>query len=149
MDGIQISLLDVSCLTSMQNVVAKKMKKWWPIIFGLKVYLWMKKYNIVVIVFNSDFEGEMNCLIPLCVHERVYLKNIWNKNLAKFSTFCKLQMTKHCCFPIFLEVKSFTPLNFDVIFRFNFSPCTNVCSPTLLLLWGWALNACLRLNALV
>jgi len=30
----------------------------------------MRKYNIVVIVFNFDFEGEMNYLIPLCVHER-------------------------------------------------------------------------------
>jgi hypothetical protein len=30
----------------------------------------MKKYNIVVIVFNFDFEGEMNYLVPLCVHEK-------------------------------------------------------------------------------
>jgi hypothetical protein len=30
----------------------------------------MKKYNIVVVVFNFDFESEMNFLVPLCVHER-------------------------------------------------------------------------------
>jgi hypothetical protein len=30
----------------------------------------MRKYNIVVIVFIFDFEGEMNCVVPLCVHER-------------------------------------------------------------------------------
>ncbi len=40
-----------------------------------------------------------------------------NKNLAKFSTSCKLQMIKHCCFPTFLEVPRFVnPLSFDVIF---------------------------------
>jgi hypothetical protein len=58
-------------------------------------------------------------------------------------------MIKHCCFPTFLEVSSFVPLSFDVMFKSNFSPCTNVCFPTLLLLWGWPLNACLRTNALV
>jgi hypothetical protein len=58
-------------------------------------------------------------------------------------------MIKHCCFPTFLEVPSFVPLSFDVIFRYYFSPCTDVCNPTLLLLWGMALNACLRINALV
>jgi hypothetical protein len=58
-------------------------------------------------------------------------------------------MTKHCCFPIFLEVKKFIPLSFDVILKFDFSPRTNVCNPTLLLLWGWVLNACLHINALV
>jgi len=34
------------------------------------MYLWMMKYNIVVIVFNFDFEGEMSCLFPLFVHEK-------------------------------------------------------------------------------
>jgi hypothetical protein len=149
MDGIKKKLLDVAYLISMQNVVAKKVKKWLPIFFGSKIYLWMGKYNIVVIVFSLNFAGEMNCLIPLCVHEKVYLKDIRNKNLSKFSTSCKLQMTKHCCFPIVLEVKNFTPLNFDVIFRFDSSPCSNVCNPTSLLLWRWVLNACLHLNALV
>jgi hypothetical protein len=38
-------------------------------------------------------------------------------------------------------VPIFVPLNFNVIFKFDFSPCTNVCIPTLLLLWGWPLNA--------
>jgi hypothetical protein len=58
-------------------------------------------------------------------------------------------MIKHCCFPTFLEVPSFLPLRFDLIFRSNSSPCTNVCNPTLLLLWVMALNACFRINALV
>jgi hypothetical protein len=56
-------------------------------------------------------------------------------------------MIKHFCFPTFLEVPSFVPLSFDVIFKSNFSPCTNVFSPTLLLL-GWVLNTCIRINAL-
>jgi len=30
----------------------------------------MKKFKKFVIVFSSNFEGEMNYLIPLCVHER-------------------------------------------------------------------------------
>jgi hypothetical protein len=30
----------------------------------------MKKYDIVVTVFNSDFEGEMYFFVPLCVHEK-------------------------------------------------------------------------------
>jgi hypothetical protein len=46
------------------------MVKWLPIVFGSKIYLWMRIYNIVVIVFSFDFEGEMNYLVPLCVHER-------------------------------------------------------------------------------
>jgi len=58
-------------------------------------------------------------------------------------------MIKHCCLPTFLEVPSFVPLSFDVIFMFDFSPCISVCNPTLLLLWGIALNACLHINALV
>jgi hypothetical protein len=52
---------------------------------------------------------------------------------CKVSTFCKLQMIKHCCCPTCLEVPSFVPLRFDVIFKSNFSPCTNVCKPRLLL----------------
>jgi hypothetical protein len=34
-----------------------------------KMYLWMMKYNIVVITFSFDFEGEMSYLVPLFVHE--------------------------------------------------------------------------------
>jgi hypothetical protein len=30
----------------------------------------MRKYNIIGIVFSFDFEGKMNYLVPLCVHER-------------------------------------------------------------------------------
>jgi hypothetical protein len=44
--------------------------KWLPIVFGSKFYPRMKIHNIVVIVLNFDFEGEMNYLVPLCVHER-------------------------------------------------------------------------------
>jgi len=58
-------------------------------------------------------------------------------------------MIKDYCFPTFIQVPSFFPLSYNVIFKFDFSPCTNVCSPTLLLLWGMALNACLHINALV
>jgi hypothetical protein len=38
--------------------------------FFVQICFWMKKYNIVVIIFNSDFEGEMNVFVPLCVHEK-------------------------------------------------------------------------------
>jgi hypothetical protein len=58
-------------------------------------------------------------------------------------------MIKHYYFLAFLEVPSFVPLKYDVIFRSDFSPCINVCSPTLLILWGMVLNACLHINALV
>ncbi len=58
-------------------------------------------------------------------------------------------MIKHCCFPTFFEVPSFVPLSFDVILKSNFSPCIIVCSPTLLLLYGSALNECFPINALV
>ncbi len=118
--------------------------------FGSKFYFWMKKYNIVVIVFNFDFEGEMNYLVPLCVHEgECALKRYETKILQSFQPFVNYKLIKHCYFPTFLEVPSFISLNSDVIFKSNFSPCTNVYSPTLLLLWGWALNACLCINALV
>ncbi len=30
----------------------------------------MMKYNIVMIIFSFDFEGEMSCLVPLFVHEK-------------------------------------------------------------------------------
>jgi hypothetical protein len=45
----------------------------------------MRKYNIVVIVFSFDFEGEMKYLVPLCVHERKYvLKRYETKILQSF-----------------------------------------------------------------
>ncbi len=77
------------------------------------------------------------------------LKKTRNKNLVKFSTFCKLQMIKNCCFRTFLEVPNFVAFSSDVNFNSNFSPWINVCSPTLLLLWGWVLNVHLYINALV
>jgi len=58
-------------------------------------------------------------------------------------------MIKHYCFPTFIQVLSFVPLSYNVIFKFDFSPRTNVCNPTSLLSWGMALNACLHINALV
>jgi hypothetical protein len=70
----------------------------------------------------------------MCTWERMCFKKIWNKKIAKFLTFYNLQMIKHCCFPTFLEVPSFVALSLDVIFKSNFSPCTNVRSPKLLLL---------------
>jgi hypothetical protein len=54
----------------MQNAVARKGGKMITHFFCSKTYLWMKKYDIVVIVFSSDFEGEMNFFVPLCVHEK-------------------------------------------------------------------------------
>jgi len=48
----------------------------------------MRKYNIVVIVFNFDFEGEMNYLIPLSVHEKkCVLKRYETKILQSFQPF--------------------------------------------------------------
>jgi len=53
------------------HMVARKHGKMITHFFCSKIYLWMRKYNIVVIVFSFDFEGEMNYSLPLCVHERV------------------------------------------------------------------------------
>jgi hypothetical protein len=38
--------------------------------FLLKNLFLDEKNNIVVIVFNFDFEGETNFFVPLCVHEK-------------------------------------------------------------------------------
>lgn len=37
----------------------------------------MNNYNIVVIVFRFNFEGEMSSLVPLCAHKKEFLKNIY------------------------------------------------------------------------
>jgi hypothetical protein len=50
---------------------------WLPIVFGSKTYLWMKKYNIVVIVFSFNFEGEMNFNSIMCIWKKMCLKEIW------------------------------------------------------------------------
>jgi hypothetical protein len=56
--------------------------------FWFKKKIWMKKYNIVVIVFSFDFEGEMNYLVPLGVHEReCVLKRYETKILQSFQPF--------------------------------------------------------------
>ncbi len=83
MDGIQISLLNVVCLTSMQNVVTRKRGKMITYCFWVKnLSLDKDIQNIVVIVFSFDFEGEMNYLIPLCVHEKECASKIYKtKNL--------------------------------------------------------------------
>jgi hypothetical protein len=48
----------------------------------------MRKCNIVVIVFNFDFEGEMKYLAPLCVHDRECdLKRYETKILQSFQPF--------------------------------------------------------------
>jgi hypothetical protein len=77
MDGIQVSLLDVACLNYMQNVIARKLGKMITHFFGSKTYIWMRKYNIVVIVFNFDFEGEMNYFVPY-----VYMRaNVFERDM--------------------------------------------------------------------
>ncbi len=59
----------------MQNMAASKhgTKQTWQNdypFFCSKTYLWMRKYNIVVIGFSSNFENEMCYLVPLSVHEK-------------------------------------------------------------------------------
>jgi hypothetical protein len=150
MDGIHISLWDVACLTFMQILATRKRGKMITHCFWFKILSLVEEIQHFFHYFKLWF-WRWNELFSsiMCTWERMCLKKIWNKNLVKFSTFYKLQMIKHCCFPTFLEVPSFVPLTFDVIFKSNFSQCINVCSPTLLLLWGWALNSYLCINALV
>jgi hypothetical protein len=109
----------------MQNVVARKCGKMithyflfkklfldeeiWHCCHGFQFWFW--RWNVFF------------CSI-MCTWEKMWLKDIWNKNLAKISTLCKLQMIKHSCFSTFLEVPSFVPLSSNVIFRSDFSTCT-------------------------
>jgi hypothetical protein len=51
MDGIQISLLNVVCLTSMQNVVTRKRGKMITYFFGSKFYLWMGIFKTLLSLF--------------------------------------------------------------------------------------------------
>jgi hypothetical protein len=53
--------------------------------FQLRFWRWIELFNSI-----------------MCTWKRMCLKEIWIQNLAKFSTFCKLQMTIHYCFPTFL-----------------------------------------------
>jgi hypothetical protein len=46
----------------------------------------MNKYNIVVIVFRFDFQGQMHSLPPLCVHEQEWGEELWDKEKEKIST---------------------------------------------------------------
>jgi len=41
-------------------------------LFWIKNVSFNEEIHIVIIVFNSNFEVEMNCLVPLCVHEREF-----------------------------------------------------------------------------
>ncbi len=49
MDDIQISLLDVVCLTSTQNVVVRKCGKMITHCLWFKILSWMRIYNIVIV----------------------------------------------------------------------------------------------------
>jgi hypothetical protein len=42
----------------------------------------MRKYKIVI-VFSFDFEGKMNYLVPLCVHEKKCALNIYETNILQ------------------------------------------------------------------
>ncbi len=80
---------------------SKKIGKMVPIVFGSKTYIWMRKYKIVVIVFSFDFEGEMNCLIPLCVHEKKCITNIhasWvcSKSMRNLLFYGFISFTHEC-----------------------------------------------------
>jgi hypothetical protein len=67
-------------------MVARKRGEMITHFFGSKNYLWLKKYNIVVIIFSFYFEGKMNHLVPLCVHERKFaLKNMKQKSCKIFN----------------------------------------------------------------
>ncbi len=76
MIGIHISLLNVVCFTYLQNVVARKHGRMISNSFLFLKNTKMNNYNIVVIVFRSNFEGEMSSLIPSCVHKKECLKKI-------------------------------------------------------------------------
>jgi hypothetical protein len=85
MDGIQKFLLDVTCLNYMQNVVARKHGNMITHFFGSKISIWMRKYNIIVIVFNFDFEGEMNYLFHyVYMRENVFERDMKQKFLQSF-----------------------------------------------------------------
>jgi hypothetical protein len=85
-DGIQISLLDVACLTLCKMWLQENVAKWLPIVFGSKIYLCMRKYNIFYIVFNFDFVDEMNFFVPLCVmKENVLEKDMKQKSCKVFT----------------------------------------------------------------
>jgi hypothetical protein len=77
------------------------------------------------------------------------LERVMKQKSCKIVNLLQVRNEQTLLFSLFFEVKSFIPLKFDVIFRFNLSPCTNVFNPTLLLLWRWPLNACIHINSLV
>jgi hypothetical protein len=85
---VRCNLFDVYAECAHGHMVARKCGKMITHYFGSKFYFWMKKYNIVVIVFSFDFEGKMNYLIPLCVHEKeCALKKYETKTLESFQPF--------------------------------------------------------------
>jgi hypothetical protein len=108
MDGIQIYLLYVVCLTFMQNVVIRKCGKMINHCFLFKILFLNEEIQHCCDCFKVWFwkRNELFSSI-MCTWEKMCLKKIWNKNLAKLSTFCKLKMIKHCCFPHFLKFQVF------------------------------------------
>jgi hypothetical protein len=93
MDGIQFSLLDVVCLTSMQNVVARKHGKMITHCFWFKILSLDEDIQHFCHCFSSNFEGEMNYLVPLCVHERKCIsKNQRNMKQKSCKVFNLLQI---------------------------------------------------------
>ncbi len=70
MDGIQISFLVVACLIYMQNVATSKRGKLITHCFWIKNLFFNEEIQHCCDYFQLDFEGEMSCLIPLCVHEK-------------------------------------------------------------------------------
>ncbi len=70
MDRIQNSLLAVACLTYMQNVAASKRGKLITHCLWIKNLSFNKEIQHFCDYFQPSFEGEMRCLVPLCVHEK-------------------------------------------------------------------------------
>jgi hypothetical protein len=56
---VKCNLFDIYAECAHGHMVARKCGKMITHYFGSKFYFWMKKYNIVVIVFSFDFEGKM------------------------------------------------------------------------------------------
>jgi hypothetical protein len=112
----------------MQNVRAKNYGKIITHFFGSNLYLWMKKHSIVVIVFNSDFEGEM-CRI-MCTWKRMCLKEIWVEFWCFIEAFFDILLeafpfvfSRYYLFNVVdvFEYSKLVVLNSYVVFRGDFS----------------------------
>jgi hypothetical protein len=59
---------------------------------------------MVVVVFNFDFESEMNFLVPLCVHEKECVwKRYETKILQSFEPLANYKWLNIVVFPHFLR----------------------------------------------